>query len=266
MNNMLFRKRVLLAACAAVLGSFSAHAQPNRGTWLAGGTLGFSRQAQEQHPWNQTPATTAFRINPRLGYFITGNVAAGVHLGYGHTSEKTETPASNAAPNAGYSRLTTNPDFTRKRNEYTAGLLVQRYWRLGERLHLFIQGDGAYTGGRTKTKMASATTPLPAMSPLLSQHFGSDTAAYAPVVIASPVRTFSADGSTYATGRLAFSLSPGLVYLATPRLGLTLMMGEAALQFKSTSLPGPSDRGLAFDSYGLDLGARTLRAGVQFHL
>lgn len=265
MNDMLFRKRVLLAAGAVVLGSFCAHAQLNRSTWLAGGTLGFLRKAQEQHPKDVTPATTAFRIEPRLGYFITGNVAAGVRVGYAHTSEKTETRASHA-PNSGYSLLTNNSDFTRKRNEYTAGLFVQRYWRLGERLHLFIQGDGAYTSGRTRTKTAFATTQLPATSLLLSQHFGSDTAAYAPMVIPSPVRTFSAEGSTYATGRLAFSLSPGLAYLATPRLGLTLMLGEAALQFKSSSLNGPSGRGLKFDSYGLDLGLRTLRAGVQFHL
>lgn len=110
--------------------------------------------------------------------------------------------------------------------------------------------------------------------PSRSQYSGSDTLAYPvgtgdvypPSVITSPIQAYSADGGNYATGRLAFSLSPGIVYLATPRLGLTLMMGEAALQFKSTSLLGPSRQGLKFDSYGINLGMRTFRAGLQFHL
>jgi hypothetical protein len=89
MNNMLFRKKVLLAVFAAWLSGFYAHAQLNRGTLLVAGTMGFSHKAQEQNRGNVTPTTNTFRLKPRVGYFLTNNLATGIQLGYAHTSEKT---------------------------------------------------------------------------------------------------------------------------------------------------------------------------------
>jgi hypothetical protein len=165
----------------------------------------------------------------------------------------------------------TNSEFTRQLNEYTAGLFVQRYWRLGGQLHLFIQGGSAFTIATSRTRVnvtktqPGATTQYSWNSPggyPIGMGYGSP-----PPVGTSPIETFvSRNKSTYATRQLAFNLSPGLVYLATQRLGLTLMLGEAALQFKSTSSMGPSGEGLKLDTYGLDMGMNTLQLGFQFHL
>jgi hypothetical protein len=266
---MLYRNKALLAAFTAMLIGSCAHAQMNKGTWLVAGTMGFSHQAPEQNIPNLTPATNTFRLKPRLGYFIASNWATGIQLGYAHTSEKTEAPAN--APNVGYSRVPINSKFTRKHNEYTAGSFVQRYWQLGGPLHLFIQGGGAFTVGTTKsrvhvTTMQPVTTAPPSGNYPVGYPFGLDGYGGTPAAGTAVIEAFSADESVSRTRELAFSLSPGIVYLATPRLGINLMLGEAALRFKSTSLLGPSRSGLKLDTYGLDMGMNTLQAGFQFHL
>lgn len=267
---MFFGKKALLAVLTAWLSGSYAHAQIARGTWLVAGTMGFSHKAQEQNAWNETPATNTLRLKPRLGYFISDKLATGVHFGYAHTSEKTTAPAYSIAPNMGYSVATFKSELTRKHNEYTAGLFVQRYWLLGGQVRLFIQGDGAFTGGVTRSRVSSSTTQPAATM----QYWGSSPAGYpigigyggTPAAGTSTIQNFSANESTQVTSRLAFSLSPGIVYLVTQRLGLNLMMGEAALKFKSTRSMGPSEKGLQLDTYGLDLGMNTLQAGFQFHL
>lgn len=266
---MLYRNKALLAAFTAMLIGSCAHAQMNKGTWLVAGTMGFSHQAPEQNLPNLTPATNTFRLKPRLGYFVASNWATGIQLGYAHTSEKTKAPAKN--PNVGYSRTTPDSEFTRKHNEYTAGLFVQRYWQLGGPLHLFIHGGGAFTVGTTRTKfrattMQPATTAPPSGNYPTGYPIGLEGYGGTPAPGTVIVQAFSADESASRTRELAFGLSPGIVYLATPRLGLHLMLGEAALRFKSTSLLGPSRSGLKLDTYGLDMGMNTLQVGFQFHL
>ncbi len=267
---MLFGKKALLAVVTALLSSSYVHAQINKGTWLVAGTMGFSHKAQEQNALNETPTTNTLRLKPRLGYFITDKLVTGVHLGYAHTSEKTTAPTYSVAPNTGYSVSTFKSELTRKRNEYTAGVFVQRYWLLGGKVHLFIQGDGAFTGGITRSRISSTTTQPAATT----QYWGSSSAGYpigigygsTPAGDTPAIQAFSADESTHVTSQLAFSLSPGIVYLVTQRLGLNLMMGEAALKFKSTGMTGVSKRGLKLDTYGLDMGMNTLQIGFQFHL
>jgi outer membrane protein len=84
------KKLILLTAL--FLGLFAtAQAQVGKGLF-AGGSLGFSMAGNKsQNGSNTTQGTTSssFNVTPRIGYFFTDNIAAGLVLGYAGTTINT---------------------------------------------------------------------------------------------------------------------------------------------------------------------------------
>jgi hypothetical protein len=85
------KKVVLLFAVA--IAAFSANAQTGKGTWLLGGSAGFSSGKS-----SGGTSTTQFNISPDAGYFVAENVAVGGMLSFSSYKYVATTTNFNVAP------------------------------------------------------------------------------------------------------------------------------------------------------------------------
>lgn len=69
------KKLVLFFAIA--IAAVSANAQTGKGTWLVGGSAGFSTSKQ-----SGSSSTTTVNISPDAGYFFADNLAVGANIGF----------------------------------------------------------------------------------------------------------------------------------------------------------------------------------------
>lgn len=92
--------RITLFAVAMLL-SFSTFAQVGTGLFM-GGELGFTSASSTSTNGSTStkgPVATTFSIKPRVGYFFTDNIAAGLTIGYASTGSKSRTIDSKSVSN-----------------------------------------------------------------------------------------------------------------------------------------------------------------------
>lgn len=86
-------KKFILNAVFAIFIATAAQAQVGTGLF-AGGSLGLSMGNVKYHQNGSSitegPKTISYHINPRLGYYFTDNIAAGLILGFGNNYSKTQ--------------------------------------------------------------------------------------------------------------------------------------------------------------------------------
>ncbi|HRN92814.1 MAG TPA: outer membrane beta-barrel protein [Ferruginibacter sp.] len=74
------KKLLLMLPILAITGIASAQTEGfSKGSIFASGNVGFS--SQKEPAGTDDDKTTSFTFNPRIGYFITSNIALGVNLG-----------------------------------------------------------------------------------------------------------------------------------------------------------------------------------------
>ena len=86
-------KKFILNAVFALFTAAAAQAQVGTG-FFAGGSLGLSMDDVKYHQNGSSitegPRTLSYHINPRIGYYFTDNIAAGLILGYGGSSSNSK--------------------------------------------------------------------------------------------------------------------------------------------------------------------------------
>lgn len=89
-------KKVVLFLAIAI-AALSTNAQTGKGTWLLGGSAGFSSGKS-----SGSSSTTTVNISPDAGYFFADNFAAGLNLGFQSQSNGGTATNFNVGPFARY--------------------------------------------------------------------------------------------------------------------------------------------------------------------
>ncbi len=71
-------KKVILSLAIVTIAAISANAQTETGTWLLGGSAGFSSAKVS----GASESTTTISIAPNAGYFVADNVAVGAQIAF----------------------------------------------------------------------------------------------------------------------------------------------------------------------------------------
>jgi hypothetical protein len=89
-------KKTLLSTLVVLTLHFSLHAQLSKGSWLVGGSVGFTSSTTNE-PYEQYTATS-ISIAPKAGYFLIDRLAAGLTLGTSFNHQHYDN--SNIIPNS----------------------------------------------------------------------------------------------------------------------------------------------------------------------
>ena len=139
-------KKFILIAVFALFIAAAAQAQVGTGLF-AGGSMGLSMGNVKYHQNSSSttdgPQTLSFHINPKIGYFITDNIAAGLLFGIGNNYSKT---------NGAVEVKTSTTDIT-------VGVFGRYAMGLGEESKFFFIGDlnVGYTSRTGKTETSNVS-------------------------------------------------------------------------------------------------------------
>jgi outer membrane protein W len=135
------------------------------------------------------PKNSSFSIMPRVGYFFTDNIGAGLMLGYRSTSTQSITSG------AGGSTTTT----TTKAGMFNVGLFGRYTQQLGDS-DFYIYGDLGFGIGSGNSKISVETKTI------------------------SSTTTVETDGPKVSETTIA--ISPGILYFPTKKIGLEASLGN----------------------------------------
>jgi outer membrane immunogenic protein len=128
-------KKIILVSL--VLLSFnSAFAQLKKGNRLINGTFSAAVSHQELPPPSTLNAkTSAFSIQPRIGFFTSDKMVLGVGVGYNYSKTKYDYGSS--------------PSNTNRTYTYSITPFVRRYFSLGDKVAFFLDGRLNFGFGNT---------------------------------------------------------------------------------------------------------------------
>ena len=127
----------LLGACIN-----AANAQTQKGSWLAGGAIGFSASKDHVND-NNSPdfKTTSFQLSPDFGYFFIKHLAAGLNINY---MSVTTSESGNSSTGSTFS----------------AGPFVRYYFGLSKTADIFVQANGGWGSEKYGTGNPSTSLSL----------------------------------------------------------------------------------------------------------
>jgi hypothetical protein len=219
-------KKILLIA-VAVFSLTVAKAQTEKGKMMIGG--GFSIYGSKYDEYQPTTKRVNLSINPKFGCFISKNVMIGTELdlNYGHTNQYYSETAYNA------------PEKIISNSFGIGGGIFGRYYvRIIDNLRFFTNLGLNYEYTTTKE---------------VSTYEGPN-----------PLGIFHRPQFTHEHNASA-SLSPGLVYFMSPKIGLEASFGSLAFKYYTTKddVPG-SKRGSRIEGgFGIDIS--TLKLGLSYY-
>jgi hypothetical protein len=174
-----------------------------------------------------------FQIVPSFGYFIKDNFAIGVNLNFGF-SNSTEKNANS------YNTLT---ETTAKANSisYGGGGFARYYKKIADKFFFYANGEVAYT---YKVQKSDYSTSNP-------------NYVYPPT---SPAH----QEVQYNT--ISVEINPGLVYFATPKLGIQTSFGDIFYNNStSKNISLLHDNHNNSHNYGISLNMRTFYLGINYY-
>jgi hypothetical protein len=220
-------KKTLLII-VAVFSLSVANAQTDKGKMLIGGDLSINGSVNDEYQ----PRTKRFdlSVNPKYGYFISKNFLIGTELNvnFRHTNQFFSEP--------GYltlERIKTNL------LGIGGGIFGRYYFRIIDNLRFFTNLDLNYN----YTTIKKSTT-YEGINPS----------------VANPKPQFTHQHNASA------SLSPGLVYFMTPKLGIEVSFGSLYFNYYTTKIIDipASKRGNSTEG-GFSLNLSTLRLGLSYY-
>lgn len=188
-----------------LLVASTAMAQLQTGTKFIGMHAGASLTKSD--PYNKT---TTYHGSPSLAYFISPNVAIGVHGGYlRSTSEQQGAQVTNGG---GYTTYYAFAGLA-KTTAWNVGTMARYYLPVGERLSFFLENGSGLAKAKIRVDYAALQTHwgpvqegVPAGSPWGVPTEGGQVNGY----------------NERQQGHVYSNIAPGLVFFATPKLGLEL--------------------------------------------
>lgn len=122
-------KNLLLGVC--MLFTMVLSAQTSMGSKYIGGTVGFSSTKAKA---TGSEAQTSWSLSPELGYFIQDNLALGIRLNLGGTSQ-----GDNSSSTLG------------------GGLYARKFWDVSDNFNIFVGANLGYDGSTNKSKVGTTT-------------------------------------------------------------------------------------------------------------
>lgn len=125
---------------AMVVAGASAYAQIGQGTLMLGGSLGFNSTGEQttkitnpNAPDVKTPGYSNWNFSPRIGYFLTDDIALGIDLGLGQTY-RGNTTSTNGDKTDTYSSF-----------DFSVGVFGRYYMNLSDNLYFYGQARVGFT-------------------------------------------------------------------------------------------------------------------------
>jgi hypothetical protein len=132
----------LVALCLCLLGP-AVHAQTAKGSFLLGGSLGFSSNKDKYNysssTFNYESKSTSFSVRPSISYFVIDQLAVGVITPFSYTKIKSD-------------------DLQSTTTTYSIGPIVRYYFPLGDQWAVFPEVAYSYGWSWSKSPYYIPTT------------------------------------------------------------------------------------------------------------
>lgn len=142
-------KKLLLSLTAVAALTFAANAQDfgfSQGNIIVEGNIGFTSNNDK----NLEEKNNSFNFNPKVGYFLTDKIAAGVDLSVGSTK---------------FEDYAAGSESINKTSDFGVGLFGRYYFlNVGQRFKTYTQLGVRYSSEKGETETAGVTVKNPAVN------------------------------------------------------------------------------------------------------
>lgn len=225
-------KKTALIFAALSLG-FATHSQIAKGTNFIGGNVHFLGASNSVTGFAEDKSSSfALDVNPNFGHFVKDNLALGVNLNFGMLNSTST------------SRIPFPSEFELKNESelliYGGGVFLRKYKNITDNFLFFVNVGAGYNYLTTENR----TIYPPNIDPLPQSM-----------------------GNTGTAHRVGAAISPGIVYFATPKLGIELSYGSLHYSHSSgeTRYNGGSKENDKTHNYGINLGTSSLAIGLNYY-
>jgi hypothetical protein len=228
------RKTFLLAA--VLMAATAVYPQTEKGKMLVGGQANFFGSTNSiLSSFNDYERNTiGFQLNPGFGYFISNNLAIGLNTDFGFTKSDIIRKYPGQIPSESTEET--------KTSGYGGGGFARYYQSISNNFFFFVNGGISYTKKTERIELAN-----------------NDPAYIYPVENPASQEIHS---NTY-----YLDISPGLVYFATPKLGIQSTFSRVYYRNSSSENKSlPSDNHRNTSHFGLEFNPTTFFIGLFWYL
>ncbi len=201
-------KNKVIIICAFVITFSSAYSQIKKGNVQIGGSIGYSRNTQDQSSPNQISSSinSSWSVLPNFGYFVTKTSSLGLGLGYDRFDQHWKISDPDIVV-IGQPRTLQTSENESSRNLF----IIKPYYRLhkivSESFVLFAEFNAFYGFGKREQTGNSVATEIDANGAILSSQTTSSS-------------QFNEEQNTWGVG-----LNPGIIFFPAKHWGVELNVG-----------------------------------------